>query len=279
MKSVISASRRTDIPAFYLKWFMNAVIDGKVEVTNPFYRHKKYIVRLDPDHIEWIVFWSRNYAHFIRHRQFFDAYNLFFHFTILPKSELELYGLPLGKALNQIKALSEIYGPDRIIWRYDPIVFWIENDSVKSNHDIRKFENLCKTISSFGIRKCYFSLVYPYQKFERRYAQKFPEKQIWIPDETRQSDLLDEIAEISSKYKIVLYSCCNDRLLRHENIKKGHCIDGNLLNSLDATRKITTSKNPTRQDCGCTKSTDIGDYLMQPCRYGCIYCYANPAGY
>jgi len=279
MKSVISASRRTDIPAFYLKWFMDAIKDGQIEVSNPLYRHKKQTVRLDPDSVEWIVFWSRNYAHFIRQREFFKDYELFFHFTILPKTKLELYGLPVEKAINQIRILSEIYSPGRIIWRYDPIVHWIENKTVKTNHTIADFENLCQTMSGFGISRCYFSFAHTYRKFNFRFKAKFSKDQLINPDPEKLLSILDTMAEITTKYNINLYSCCNDALLQAVQVHKGHCIDGNLLNRLNPATSISRAKKPTRQDCGCTASIDVGDYLNQPCRYGCVYCYANPAGY
>lgn len=279
MKSVISASRRTDIPAYYLNWFVEAVTAGYVEVVNPFYKKNKRIVRLDPDHVNWIVFWSRNYAHFIRQKDFFRDYNLFFHFTILPNSILERAALPIEKALHQMRLLSEIYGPGRIVWRYDPIVHWIENQTITSNHDLEKFEDLCKTIGSFGIKRCYFSFVTTYQKFEKRFVKKFPGFQIYNLDKNLQLSILYKMTDVSEKYNIKLYSCCNDGLLTDTRICKGHCIDGKLLNEMNKNEKISVAKTPTRDDCGCSHSIDIGDYLKQPCNYGCIYCYANPAGY
>ena len=279
MKSVISASRRTDIPAFYLNWFIDTIKAGQVEVINPFYRQKKRTVKLDPDHVQWIVFWSRNYAHLIRQKDFFKDYNLFFHFTILPKSVLEQSALPIEKAINQIQILSETYGPDRIIWRYDPIVHWIENKTIVSNHDPKNFESLCLTFHSFGISQCYFSFVHSYQKYERRFAKEYPDWQICNLKTGDQLTILNEMVEISAKYKITLYSCCNDTFLNNSAIKKGHCIDGQLLNQLYTNDKVSIAKTPSRQDCGCTRSIDIGDYIKHPCRYGCIYCYANPVGY
>lgn len=279
MKSVISASRRTDIPAFYLNWFIDAIEAGKIEVTNPQYRKNSRIVKLDPDHVNWIVFWSRNYSSFLKKKDFFKDYNLFFHFTILPKTKLEKSGIALEKALNQIKQLTETYGPDRIIWRYDPIVHWIENRNIRSNHDPEKFKALCRQISSFGIQCCYFSFVHPYHKYERRFTKVFPNWQVYNLTQKQQGAILDRMVEISAKFNILLYACCNDTALENKKIKKGHCIDGSLLNSFVATEKVSVAKAPSRKDCGCTRSIDIGDYLTQPCHFGCIYCYANPAGY
>ncbi|WP_456443299.1 DUF1848 family protein, partial [Caldithrix abyssi] len=66
MKDIISASRRTDIPAFYLNWFIQRIREGFVEVQNPFYPQAVKRVLLDAEQVEWIVFWSRNYSHFLK---------------------------------------------------------------------------------------------------------------------------------------------------------------------------------------------------------------------
>ena len=113
MKLVISASRRTDIPAFYMDWMINAVRTGSVDVQNPFYKNSTYRVDLKPERVEWIVFWSRNYSNFLKHRNYFEAYKLFFHFTILsPHRYLEKNHLSSNRAIQQMERLVYLYGAD-----------------------------------------------------------------------------------------------------------------------------------------------------------------------
>lgn len=276
MQTIISASRRTDIPAFYLDWFINAIRAGTIEVENPFYPAQKRQISLNPDQVAWIVFWSRNYAKFIRHHQFFEAFNLFFHFTILPQSKLEPVSIPLKSVLKQMEQLCKLYGPQRIIWRYDPLVFWQEKGQLRSNHDPKKFSDLCRIMHSLGIQRCYFSFVHPYSKFLRRFQSAFPEDILIQPEIADQSQIIFEMQETAKSNGIVLYSCCNDTFLQIPGVEKGHCIDGNLLNALDQTQKVSRAKSPSRKDCGCTKSIDIGSYRQHPCSFGCLYCYANP---
>jgi len=280
MKNVISASRRTDIPAFYLKWFMEAISKGKIEVANPFYRKTKIKVALDPESVAWIVFWSRNYNQFIKHKNFFTDYKLFFHFTINPNSILEKHPFPINDAIIQADHLANHYNPNCIVWRYDPIVHWTDkNERIFTNHDLKQFTYLCKTLGSFGINNIYISFVSIYEKFKKRFQHTFNEMKLYEPFDTEKKRILNDLLEISDKYKMIIHSCCNDSLVSIKGIKKGHCIDGHFLNSLNYNEKISISKAPTRVDCGCTKSIDIGDYLLQPCPTGCIYCYANPKGY
>jgi hypothetical protein len=279
VKTIISASRRTDIPAFYLDWFIQAIRAGKVQVRNPLYKEHRYEVDLRPEQVEWIVFWSRNYQRFLKHREFFNDYNLFFHFTILSyQRQLEKSHLPLTRAIGQVEKLAGHYGSQRIIWRYDPIVIWQASSGIQSNYSAGEFDNLCHCLSDLDIRKCYFSFATPYRKFLRRFKQRFPDQRLVGQEKSAAAGqrILSGLKETAAKYQVGLYSCCNDKLVE-PSIKKGHCISGELLNSLNGKALVSRAKAPTRMDCGCTKSIDIGDYLQQPCFTGCMYCYANPS--
>jgi hypothetical protein len=276
VKTVISASRRTDIPAFYLNNFIEAIRRGSVIVANPFYPGRSSQVDLRPESVSWIVFWSRNYKHFLKKREIFAAYNLFFHFTILPASKLEKASMPVKKALSQLQELCAYYGGERIIWRYDPVHFWIGDHGLCSNHDPAFFREMCREISSFGVRSCYTSFVHPYQKYRARLGQALPQIQIHLPEAEERRRIAAEMAETAAQFQIHLHACCNDDLLTTPGVYKGHCIDGELLNRLSSGDSATTAHAPSRAQCGCTRSIDIGDYRKQPCYFGCMYCYANP---
>lgn len=276
MKIVISASRRTDIPAFYMDWFIRAIHSGKIQIQNPVYKKHKYEVDLRPRNVEWIVFWSRNFKRFLIRRENFSEYNLFFQFTIVSHHPgLEKTHLPVEQAISQMEKLAHYYGPDRIIWRYDPVVVWEEGGAVLSNYDANEFVLLCSRLSAINIGKCYFSLVSPYQKFKKRFTARFPEGKLVDSRAPASLRIFAEIREQASRFGISLYSCCNDTLL-DDQIRKGHCISGELLNQLLREPVVSMAKAPTRKDCGCTRSVDIGNYVRQPCYFGCIYCYANP---
>jgi len=276
MKTVISASRRTDIPAFYLKPFMESIRRGFIEVSNPFFPKQKRIVSLKREDAHWIVFWSRNYKHFLKDPEFFNDYQLFFHFTILPPSPLEKITLPFPRTLRQMELLAQHYGGERIVWRYDPLCHWSQENEVFSNHDIRLFESLCKEISAFQVRRCYISFVHIYQKYKRRFTRTWPDKKTLELTLSGRLSLVTELKTIAESYGLGIYSCCNSDLLQVPGIQQGRCVDGNQLNALDPIQSVSRRKCPTRQGCGCTHSIDIGDYNHQPCFFGCMYCYANP---
>ena len=276
-KLVISASRRTDIPAFYLQWFITAIKNGNISVQNPFYKKQYYQINLSPGVVEWIVFWSRNYSVFLKHHTFFSDYQLFFHFTVLSHHPLlEKLAIPLEKAIVQAEKLVKIYQSERITWRYDPIVIWHDNKQIKTNFNKKEFKFLCRHFAQMGIKRCYFSFVTKYMKFERRFYRKYPNLQLELNNTLLQNDILSIMQDSAAENNTKLYSCCNDTLLR-TGIEKGSCISGSYLNRLTGYPSVSEAKAPTRQYCGCTRSFDIGSYSPQPCRFGCIYCYANPA--
>jgi hypothetical protein len=276
MKTIISASRRTDIPAFYLHWFMDAIRQKELVVRNPLYRNQSKKVDLGPQSVEWIVFWSRDYHSFLLNHDFFADYELFFHFTILSHHpKLEKVQIEQERSIKQMEQLVRIYEPERVIWRYDPIVIWAEGHHIKTNYCEEEYEYLCLTFSSFGLKSCYFSFVSDYNKFKTRFYQKYPHAKLLNQTEHSFGTILIRMRQIAASYGIMLYTCCNDSLIGF-NTEKGRCISGSLLNNIKKMKIVSEAKTPTRLDCGCSRSIDIGDYIQHPCHFGCIYCYANP---
>ena len=127
LKIVISASRRTDIPAFYMPWFMSQIEAGSFEVVNP-YNQKAHYVPGTPDKVHTIVLWSKNFGPFIENnygdRMREKGFQLFFNFTINSDcSLLEPNVPPLGARLDQLEQLCQRFGPETVNWRFDPICF------------------------------------------------------------------------------------------------------------------------------------------------------------
>ena len=122
---IVSASRRTDIPGYYGKWFMNRVRAGSCEVRNPYNPNIISSVSLLPGDVDLFVFWTRNGRPFIRYLAELDerGYRYYFLYTLVhyPRS-LEPIGGALASKLEGFIALSEAVGPEKTVWRYDPIV-------------------------------------------------------------------------------------------------------------------------------------------------------------
>ena len=122
---IISASRRTDIPAFYADWFINRVREGSCEVPNPFNPRQVATISLKPEDVDSIVFWTRSPRPLFRHLRELDGRGFFYYFqyTLLDyPAVIDSHTPPAWRALDTFRALADRIGPERVVWRYDPIV-------------------------------------------------------------------------------------------------------------------------------------------------------------
>lgn len=270
-KTVISASRRTDIPAYYLDWLIERVGAGYADVVHPFDRSRVRRVPLGPEDVHTIVFWSKNYAEFLKRRATFDRFRkLYFQFTVNDCELLEPRVPPLQSRLEQTKVLAERYGPERMAWRFDPIVFW--NGGRENN--LGSFERIASYMAGIGVNRCVFSFAKWYRKARRRAEKRgFP---FFVPPEDRKRAVASDLAAKGAACGITMHVCCDDSLTDIENVQKSSCIDGPLLENLSGEPCDTRRDTGQRDMCGCTKSVDIGSYHLQPCPNGCLYCYASP---
>ncbi len=271
MKRIISVSRRTDIPAFYGNWFMNRLKEGFAGVVNPF-GGQKYIVSLRPEDVVCFVFWSKDFTPFIENLKTIDrlGYKFYFNYTITGLPSVFESNVNKQSAIETLKLLSEMYSPVHINWRFDPII--ISNNCSRDFY-IKSFEELASQFAGH-VKRCYFSFVTEYDKVRRNLEELKNSEGISTIDKNEQFkiDLANELAQIAANFGIQMFSCCGDYLLG-EKIGKAHCIDGAVIEQLFYSEGLQYIEKPTRKECGCTESTDIGTY--DTCPHGCIYCYAN----
>lgn len=271
MKRIISVSRRTDIPAFYADWFMRRLKEGFAGVVNPF-GGQKYIVSLKQEDVVVFVFWSKNFTPFLENLKIIDrlGYKFYFNYTVTALPPVFESNLDKQAAIAALKQLSREYSPRHINWRFDPIIM---SDVCGRDFYIRSFEKLASEFEGI-VKRCYFSFVVEYDKVKRNFAELTKQKAVKIIDCSYdlKIELANELAEIAHQYGIEMFSCCGDYLV-NEKIKKAHCIDGNIIEQLFSPGSFPYSDKPTRKQCGCTESTDIGAY--DTCPHGCVYCYAN----
>ena len=120
---IISASRRTDIPTYYSEWFFNRIKEGYVLVRNPMNAHQISKISLNPDVVDGIVFWTKNPSPMLDKLNLLKDYMYYFQFTLNAYGQDIESGVPIKNSVivPSFQKLSELIGPDRIIWRYDPI--------------------------------------------------------------------------------------------------------------------------------------------------------------
>ncbi|MCE5199579.1 MAG: DUF1848 domain-containing protein [Armatimonadota bacterium] len=269
---IISVSRRTDIPAFYSEWFMNRIRDGYVRWMNPFSK-AIYQVSLLPEDVLAIVFWSKNYQPLLPHLDELDAggYRMLFHFTITGLLQVFEPRVPETAELTECaRILSHRYGAEAVLWRYDPVLISSVTDQ---QYHIGRFTDLCSKLER-SVKSCYFSFAVFYGKVLRN-TQALKNETGIVCHDLEMDDriaLANTLAEIAADHGIEMLSCCGDYLLG-DKIKKAHCVDAELLQRLFPDMVGNLAEHPTRKECGCYESKDIGTYGT--CPHGCVYCYAN----
>ncbi len=281
---VISASRRTDIPAFYMDWFMEQIKKGMFDVVNPFNR-RKFTVPATPDKVHTIVFWSKNFAPFIKggfgQKLSAMGFNLFFNFTLNSNNPLLEPRIPsLARRLDQLRELSRDYGSGSINWRFDPIcLFRFDKKPIQSN--LNDFSKIATWASQYGISRCVTSFMDDYAKIKKRITSMpgFSFIDPVLPEKIK--ILLKMEKELAGK-NIDLYTCCEkevlDALPSGSSIRNSSCIPNDLFVEIfggDLNFKRDSGQR-TAAGCGCMVSSDIGSYQQHPCYHNCLFCYANP---
>ena len=277
MKSVVSISRRTDIPKWYSHWLLKGLHSSEVTYIRPGDR-KPISLPLNPEKVHSIVLWSKDYSRLLSNQELLSAlslYNLYFHFTItgLGNSPVEPRVPPPSLAIQQMKQLARLFNVEQINWRFDPILYWIDERGLHSNLEF--FPKLAEQVAQIGIKRCTFSFATWYKKC--RFRTKRQDLTFIEPDEEEKLLAIYSLVEVASLYNISLFSCAQDEWLKVKGINKSRCIDGELLAKLHPQGEPAPldKDKSQRKECGCTTSIDIGSY-SQTCFSGCRYCYANP---
>ena len=262
---IISASRRTDIPAFHIDWLLDRLKEGHVTVKNPFNPGQVRLVDLSPDSIECIVFWSKNPASLLKELKFLAQYPYYFQFTLNPyDSDIET-NLPEKKVLIEtFKKLSDTVGPERVIWRYDPVLL---NPKYSVNYHIDKFHALSLELSGFT-KKAVFSFLHHYRKILKQIKLLGITE---IGNEEKQT-LAENFSRAAREAGLIIESCATEPGLTEHGIAPGRCIDDRLIRQITG-RDLSVKKDKNqRPGCLCVSSVDIGEY--NTCSNACLYCYA-----
>ena len=270
---IISASRRTDIPAFYSKWFMNRIRAGYCVVPNPFNQSQVSFVSLKPEDVEVIVFWTRNPRPLIPYLNELDrmGYRYYFQFTLMDNPRhLDPKTPPFEKALNTFRYLAKQVGPEKVIWRYDPIFF---STITGTNFHQENYKKISRQIKGDTFRSV-VSIVDIYRKVSKRIRElKDRGVETIEPNGKDFADFMNAMVESAIKSDLEIVSCAEAFDLSVYGIKPGKCVDDEYVRKVFGI-DVAAKKDPSqRKKCGCIVSKDIGMY--DSCLYGCCYCYAT----
>ena len=263
---IISASRRTDIPAFYPEWFVNRIHEGYVLVQNPMNPKQISRIPLSPAVVDAIVFWTKNPQNFIKYLHEFKDYNYYFLFTITCFDKSIEPGVPdKNIVIDTFKKLSDLIGPEKVIWRYDPIFF---TDRFNYDFHMKFFENTAHVLRG-KTRKCIISFLDLYRKCGNN-MRGIDFRQLTIDEVNK---LSAEIAEIAHANNVIIETCAEKYDLQKYGIKPTKCIDDELISRISGKKLMAKKDKNQRNLCNCVESIDIGTY--NTCIHNCLYCYAN----
>jgi DNA repair photolyase len=267
---IISASRRTDIPAFYSKWFMNRIREGYVLNKNPFNANQVKKIILTPYQVDAIIFWTRNPKPLMPYLDELDTkgFNYYFQYTITGyKKELEKTTPHPNKALETFIELSEQIGKEKVIWRYDPIIFTQYTDF---DEHLRLFDKISKSLEN-KTNKVVISFADPYKKIQKNLD--ILNFQDILENKNKLYDLAKNMSDIAKSRNMIIETCSEAIDLDYCDIKHGKCIDDELIEKLFSINLNIGKDKNQRKECGCVQSVDIGMY--NTCAHGCTYCYAT----
>ena len=263
---ILSVSRRTDIPAFYSEWFFNRLREGYVDVRNPMNIHQVGRVKITPDVIDCIVFWTKNPKAILTRLAELNDYNYYFQFTLNPyDTRIESSVPKKNEIISSFKELSSKIGNNKVIWRYDPILL---TDTIDVNYHIQYFEELAKRSTGFT-KRCVISFVDLYKKTSTN--TRF--LNLREPNEVEIFAIAEAFVKIANNFGLEIVTCAENVDLQEFGIEHGHCIDSALIEEICGYNIDTRKDKNQRKECGCVESIDIGAY--NTCCHGCAYCYAN----
>ncbi|MFA7430565.1 MAG: DUF1848 domain-containing protein [Rhodospirillaceae bacterium] len=266
---IVSASYRTDIPAFYAPWFLNRLRAGFAEVRNP-YGGPPSRVDLRPDTVNGFVLWTRNLAPLLPHLDTVQAVAPFMvQYTVLGyPTALDRSVVPAERSVEVLHRLAAAHGPRVGVWRYDPIIF---SSLTPPAWHIDTFGRLSEALRG-AVDEVVVSFAQIYRK-TRCNLDSAAAKECFTWNNPRDEDkraLLTALAPLAGANGQRLTLCAQGELLV-PGVAEAACIDPHRLSDL-AGRALTVAAKPHRKTCRCAQSRDIGAY--DTCPHGCAYCYA-----
>lgn len=291
---IISASRRTDIPAFYSRWFYNRIERGYCVCRNPYNRREEYV---SFKFCRAIVFWSKNPAPLIPRLHQLDMLGIhyYFQFTLNDYEDEGLEpGIPtFAERIKTFKFLASLLGPAKVIWRFDPVVV---SDSLTPRKVLAKIWQTGNAIRHHT-GKLVFSFVDidKYRKVKARFSGQGASRSFGAvrePNFSEQEEILTGLAKMRERWRSegwgISIAVCSDNIdFDQYGFEKNRCIDGELIARMSGmnspckislpgctgTNFMAKKDSGQRAGCCCAPARDIGEY--NTCRHFCVYCYAN----
>lgn len=262
---ILNISGRTDVVNYYSEWLFKRFEEGFVLSRNTLFPNSVRRYELTPGKIDCITFCSKNYTPILpRIREITDRFATYFHYTITAYGyDVEPRVPDIDTSIATLLKLSEIVGPHRLAWRYDPILLTAQY--TKELH-LTTFEYIAARLSGH-IDRCIFSFVEMYKKLEYNFPELIP---LTLEDKR---ELAAGLGRIARKYNIPLQTCGPEDDYAPYGITASGCITLDILGAANGIHFRKLKHQGMRKGCHCFASRDLG--TMNSCPNGCKYCYAN----
>lgn len=264
---ILSVSRRTDISNYYSEWFFNRIKEGFVYVRNPMNVHQVSKIDITPEVVDCIVFWTKNPEPMINRLNELASYDYYFQFTLTGYGKDIESNVPpkKEKMIPIFQELSKKIGMQKVIWRYDPIIF---TRRYTPEYHLKAFGQIATALKGYT-EKCVISFVDIYTK-NKRNMELLDSYEV---DENELLEFAKKIADIAKKNGMATGSCAESIDLSECGVEHNCCIDKDLIERIIGCRLRVEKDRNQRKECGCVESVEIGAY--NTCKNGCKYCYAN----
>lgn len=271
---IVSASYRTDIPAFYGRWFMNRFRAGWAKVVNPYGRQISTIPLRSG--VDGFVFWTRNIAPFMDNlteiRRVGLPFMIQYTITGYPRA-LETSVVETARSIALVHGLAKTHGPHSVVWRYDPILL---TSLTPADWHQDNFSRLARELTG-SVDEVAVSFATFYRKTDRNLATAARAHGFdWTePPIKERQDLIATLTKIAASHKMSLSVCSQPDNLT-TGAKPASCVDARRLEAVAADwgepRTVPAKLKGNRPGCLCFESRDLGEY--DTCPHGCVYCYA-----
>lgn len=256
---IVNASGRTDVPAYYSKWFMNRLHAGFFDVRNPF--QPKMVSRIRTERIDAFMFCTKNPLPLIPYLKEIDK-PILMDVTLTPyHREIEPHVPDKQQVVEGIQEISKILGPDHVSVRYDPVFL---TPRYTADYHIRAFEKLCSLLEGY-ITEISVSILDMY-KNTRKNAAKLGLVDFTEEDHRR---IAEGFAKSAKAHGIHVFTCCENQVWARYGIEEGGCFSQ--MKAFEMTGKAFPKWKS--RNCECAEMSDVGAY--NTCLHGCLYCYAN----
>lgn len=264
---ILSVSRRTDIPNYYSEWFLNRLKEGYLYVRNPRNRHQVSKILLSPETVDCIVFWTKNPGPMLPKLDALREYPYYFQFTLTGYGRDMECRVPHKRdcMIPIFRELAEEIGRERVVWRYDPIIF---THRYTPEYHLKAFGQIAEKLRGYTSR-CVISFLDMYVKIQKNMDRIHPS----FPAEDEMVGFGKKLAEIAGRSGISVTACAEKADLSAAGIGRSSCIDKELTERIAGCRLRAGKDRNQRAECGCMESIDVGMY--HTCPNGCLYCYAN----